>query len=128
MKNLPRLIVCILAMCTATVDVFSQCPAANSPDIQIQWRNNNAYDFGHRAMSSNFLYDFDFGTVDEQLSAIQQIQFYNCATTTQPSTKFTDDNSFYKIVPIYCAGTSAADWDLGDLIDNASTLAAVTTG
>jgi hypothetical protein len=128
MKNLTPLAVCILAMCIATYDSLAQCTAVgNNPDIQIQWRSNSIFDYGHK-VGDNFTYSFDFGTVDEQLSAIQQIKFSNCASTAQPSSKFSDDNSFFKVTAIYCTGTTAADWDLSDLVDFASAIPAVPAG
>src|ERR1041385_4058393 len=128
MKTLAPLAVCILAMCIATLDSLAQCSSpGNNPDIQVQWRNNSTFDFGHKG-ADNFTYSFDFGTVDEQLSAIQQIKFFNCAGTAQPSSNFTDDNSKFKVTPIYCTGTSAADWDLSDLVDFASTIGTVPAG
>ena len=127
MKTLAPLAVCILAMCIATHNSLAQCSApGNNPDLQVQWKNNGIFDFGHKT-TDNFSYSFDFGTIDEQLNAIQQIKLYNCASTMQPASKFTDDNSFFKVTPIYCTG-SAADWDLSDLVDFATALPAVPAG
>ncbi|MEJ0032178.1 MAG: hypothetical protein WDO15_18200 [Bacteroidota bacterium] len=112
-------------MCIATLESFAQCPPNfNRPDIQIQWRSNNAFDFGHRASTTDYFnYIYDFGTVDEELRAIQQIEFANCASTAQPA-PFADASRF-KVQIVYCTGTSAADWDFPELGNFASTIGAV---
>jgi len=127
MKKTALLAVCILTMCIATLDCIAQCGGANNPWLQLQWRTSSStFNFGHKVSGSNFNYTYSFGTVEDGLSAAQQIKIFNCHPSTQPASNVAGGSRF-DIKVDYCTGSTSADWDVTDLVDFASTIPSIAT-